>query len=55
MAIDQNTPDGPKPQTCDSRYAIGSSHSQKQNRLMMVGVKVSPAPLKACVSTIAQA
>ena len=38
MAIDQNTPDGPKPQMCASMYAIGSSHNQKQNRLMTVGV-----------------
>src|SRR5947209_6960870 len=45
MAIDQNTPAVPKPSGRASRYARGTSPSQKQPRLMSVGVVVSPAPL----------
>ena len=35
--------------------ASGISNSQKTNRLMIVGVHVSPAPLNACVSTMPHA
>src|SRR2546421_5657217 len=43
------------PHTRASTYASGISHSQKQARLMNVGVQVSPAPLNAWVSTIPSA
>src|SRR5712692_4790804 len=52
MVIARNTPLGPKPAGLASRYASGISQSQKQNRLIIVGVNVSPAPLNACVSTM---
>src|SRR5687768_6875015 len=50
--IAMNTPDGPMSNTIASTYANGISHSQKTRRLIHVGVHVSPAPLKALVSTI---
>ena len=41
----RNTPRGPNLKVTASTYASGSSHNQKTNRLMIVGVQVSPAPL----------
>src|SRR2546426_963208 len=45
-------PRGPMPRTTASAQASGISHSQKTIRLSIVGVKVSPAPLNDCESTI---
>ena len=38
-----------------SHQAIGSWQAQKQNKLISVGVTVSPAPLKAWIATMPQA
>ena len=38
-----------------SHKAMGSWQAQKQNRLISVGVMVSPAPLKAWIATMPQA
>ncbi len=45
MVSAMKTPRGPKPAGTASHHASGISHSQKTNRLMTVGVHVSPAPL----------
>ena len=50
-----NTPFGPKPSGFASSHATGNSSSQKQNRLISVGVRVSPAPLKDWVTTMPNA
>jgi hypothetical protein len=50
-----DTPRAPNPACVDSHHAAGISKSQKTNRLMIVGVHVSPAPLNAWVSTMPHA
>ncbi len=46
-----NTPCGPICQWIASSHATGIWNTQKQNRLIHVGVQVSPAPLNDCVNT----
>src|SRR5918996_495411 len=46
------TPCGPRPARDDRYHASGISHIQNTTTLITIGVQVSPAPLKACVSTI---
>lgn len=48
-----NAPVGPSSKYSASKYASGIWNSQKQTKLMTVGVRVSPAPFRACVITIA--
>src|SRR5690606_17476612 len=50
----QNTPECAQPKGSASTHASGIWISQKNTRLIHVGVIVSPAPLKACTDTIHQ-
>lgn len=52
IAIDKNIPRGPSSKVLDKSQASGTSNIQKQKKLMMVGVLVSPAPLNDCPITI---
>ena len=52
IAIAKKTPCGPRRNWCASKYASGSSKSQKTPRLMSVGVHVSPAPLNDWLMTV---
>ena len=54
-ATAMKTPAGPCPTPCARNHANGSSKSQKQPKLMTVGVHGSPAPLKDWTSTIPRA
>ena len=55
MVSAQNTPVGPSAVCVASIQASGISNSQKMPKLIHVGVQVSPAPLKADVSTMPHA
>jgi hypothetical protein len=46
------TPSGPIPNVFDKKYARGIWKNQNPNKLMIVGVRVSPAPLNALAITI---
>src|SRR5207302_1973328 len=50
--IAMNTPNAPSPVWCDSTHASGISNTQNTNRLIHVGVRVSPAPLNEFPITI---
>src|SRR5690606_14143841 len=50
----QNTPLWPQPRRRARNQHSGIWISQKNTRLIQVGVMVSPAPLKACTETIHQ-
>ena len=47
-----NTPKGPKSKCFANSHASGICINQKPNRLITVGVRVSPAPLNALLITI---
>ena len=52
MGIARKAPVGPQFSTSAMSNAIGIWNNQKPTKLIMVGVRVSPAPLNACVTTI---
>ena len=51
-AIAKKIPNGPSSNVLDSSHANGTSNIQKQKKLMIVGVLVSPAPLNDWLITI---
>lgn len=51
-AMATKTPTGPQLNTSEVTYANGNWNIQKQKKLIIVGVFVSPAPLKAMVTVI---
>src|ERR1700759_2915563 len=52
VAIAKKMPEGPKLARPASNVATGISQIQKQTKLMTMGVRVSPAPLKAWFTTM---
>lgn len=50
--IAMNTPVAPMENVLESNHASGIWKNQKPNKLMIVGVRVSPAPLNAFAITI---
>ena len=52
IAMDRNMPKGPSSNVLDRNHANGTSNIQKQKKLIIVGVFVSPAPLNDWPITI---